>query len=728
MKRIRYMIVGVAVLGAVQAAGQKRQIGYDDIAAGRLAARSVYGLRPMADGEHYTTLSNGHVLRWRYADGTLVDTVFRRPAGFPAVTGYELSTDGTQVLLATGREPIYRHSSRAEYHVYDRSTGDLRALSPNGKQQEATLSPDGRRAAFVRDNDLFVVDLADGKERRITHDGRRGAVINGIPDWVYEEEYSFSRAYEWSPESDAIAFYRFDESGVREYSMNTFRGELYPTNYDFKYPKAGEENSTVGIRVYRFDGDTTVGVDLCQETTDTYVPRIEWTAAGGRSTESKGSKLAVHWLNRRQNHYRILLADPTTGSASVLYEERNPRYVERINNETATFLPDGAGFVVKSERDGWMHLYRYDMTGRLLNRVTEGEWEVTALYGIDPKSGRIYYQSTEGSPLRRRVYSVGLNGRGKRQLSADDEAGMHDGVFGPGYRYWIDYFSNADTPTVVTLRRTTDGRTVRVLEDNATLRNRIQAEYTLPRKEFFTFTTPEGVTLNGYWLKPADFDSTRRYRVLMTQYSGPGSQQVADRWGWSWEAALVREGILVACVDGRGTGFRGEEFRKCTYGNLGGLEVQDQIAAARYLGTLPYVDPARIGIYGWSFGGFMALNCILKGNEVFALAVAVAPVTSWRFYDTIYTELYNGLPQDNAAGYDDNSPIFFADRLKGKLLLAHGTGDDNVHIQNSYEMIEQLVRAGKRFEWAIYPDKNHGMGSSRDHLLRRAIEFVAEEL
>lgn len=727
MRKIIFWTTVFCVSAGVSAeAGERRPIGYDDIASGRLAAKSVSGLRPMRDGEHYTTLNRGQVLRWRYADGALVDTLFRMPEGFPRVESYTMSDDESKVLLATGRVPIYRHSSLADYYVYDRPTGALRPLSPNGKQQEATLSPDGTKAAFVRDNDLYVVDLGSGGERRITHDGERGRIINGIPDWVYEEEYSFSRAYEWAPGSDAIAFCRFDESGVREYSMNTFRGRLYPENYDFKYPKAGETNSVVEVKVYRFDGDSTLTVDLDsgRDSTDIYVPRIEWAAAGG----GEGPMLAVHWLNRLQNHYRLLLASPVTGASTVLYEERNPKYVERIDDRTVVFLPDGQGFVVKSERDGWMHLYRYDRQGRLLNRITEGEWEVTALYGIDSRSGRVYYQSTEGSPLRRRVYSIGLNGRGKRQLSPVGEEGTHDGVFGPGYRYWIDSFSDTRTPTTVTLRRTADGRTVRVLEENGALRRRIEAEYLLPLKEFFTFTTPEGVTLNGYWLKPADFDSTRRYPVLMTQYSGPGSQQVADRWGWSWEAALVREGILVACVDGRGTGFRGEEFRKCTYGNLGGLEVQDQIAAARYIGSLPYVDPARIGIYGWSFGGFMALNCILKGNDVFALAVAVAPVTSWRYYDTIYTELYNGLPQENAAGYDDNSPIFFADRLRGKLLLAHGTGDDNVHVQNSFEMIERLVKAGKSFEMAIYPDENHGMGSSRNHLLRRAIEFIATGL
>lgn len=731
MARLRYVFIVASMLIVGSAAAQEvaaplKSVSYEDIAGGVFAAKSVGGLRPMEDGEHYTTLSNGNIIRWRYSDGMVEDTLFRAPESFPKPAGYAMSDDERKILLTTGREAIYRHSSKADFYIYDRASGDLKPLSPNGKQQEATLSPDGTKAAFVRDNNLFVTDLSGPEfvERQVTTDGKRGAVINGIPDWVYEEEYSFARAYEWAPGSDAIAFYRFDESGVREYSMNTFSGKLYPENYDFKYPKAGEANSVVGIKVYRLDTDSIVDVDLRQETTDTYIPRIEWTPASGRDG---AARLVVHWLNRLQNHYRILLASPITGAASVLYEERNPRYVERINNETATFLRDGQGFVVKSERDGWMHLYRYDMAGRLVNRITQGDWEVTALYGIDlSHGGRVYYQSTEGSPLRRSVYSVGLNGRGKRQLSSADSArqGTHTGVFGAGYRYWIDYFSSSTVPTVVTLRRVADGRAVRVLEDNAQLRAKVAAEYALPRKEFFTFTTPEGITLNGYLLKPADFDSTRRYPVLMTQYSGPGSQQVADKWGWSWESALVSEGILVACVDGRGTGFRGEEFRKCTYGNLGALEVLDQISAAKYLGTLPYVDPARIGIYGWSYGGFMALNCILKGADVFALAVAVAPVTSWRFYDTIYTELYNGLPQDNAAGYDDNSPIHFADRLKGKLLLAHGTGDDNVHIQNSYEMIERLVRANKSFEMLIYPDKNHGMGSSRDHLLRRAIEFI----
>lgn len=720
MRKTGYFIA-LWLLAAGSVAAQPRQVGYDDIAKGKLSAKSVAGLLPMGDGEHYTTLKDSLILRWRYADGKLADTLFRGPEGFPKVAGYTLGGGESKVLITTEREPIYRHSARSEYYVYDRLSGDFKRLSPNGKQQEATLSPDGTKAAFVRDNDLFVVDLTGPEftERRITHDGVRGEVINGIPDWVYEEEYSFSRAYEWAPGSDAIAFYRFDESGVKEYTMNTFKGKLYPENYNFKYPKAGEANSVVAIKVYNFDSDSIVDIDLCQDTTDTYVPRIEWTSDG---------RLAVHWLNRLQNRYRILLADASTGSASVLYEERNPRYIERIDNETATFLPDGEGFVVKSERDGWMHLYRYDMDGRLRNRITDGEWEVTALYGIDAKAGKVYYQSTEGSPLRRGVWSVGLDGKGKRQLSAPSEIGTHSGVFGPGRKYWIDYFSNSTTPTVVMLRRVSDGRAVRVLEDNAALRTRIADDYVLPRKEFFTFTTPEGTVLNGYMLKPADFDSTKRYPVLMTQYSGPGSQQVADKWGWSWEVALLREGVLVACVDGRGTGFRGEEFRKCTYGNLGGLEVQDQIAAARYLGTLPYVDPARIGIYGWSYGGFMALNCILKGNDVFALAVAVAPVTSWRYYDTIYTELYNGLPQENPNGYDDNSPINYAERLKGKLLLAHGTGDDNVHIQNSYEMIEKLVQADKPFEMLIYPDKNHGMGTSRDHLLRRAIEFVKANL
>lgn len=672
------------------------------------------GVRSMNDGEHYTAQGRDCVIKYRYSDGTVVDTLFSGPSRTSEprkswMQGYSLSADESRILLTTDREPVYRHSSKADYWIYDIPSKSLRRLSESGKQQEATFSPDGTKVAFVRENNLFLTDIEKGTETRLTSDGKWGEVINGLPDWVYEEEYSFSRAFEWAPDSKSLAFYRFDESRVKEYSMNMFEGKLYPANYNFKYPKAGEENSVVQLKVYRVDENRMVDVRLDKDP-NSYIPRIEWA----------GNRLAVHWVNRLQNEYEVWLADAMDGSTSRLYRETDPRYIERIGYETMTFLPENKGFVVKSERDGWMHLYRYDMQGRLVNRVTQGNWEVTAIYGVDAKNGKVYYQSTERGPLGRDVYEVGLNGKGKRQLS-ETEPGTQSATFSKTFKYYINTFTNTTTPGRRILAETRTKKIIRRQDTPQTMEVK-------PVKEFFTFTTSQGVELNGWMIKPQQFDSSQQYPVFMTQYSGPGSQQVANRWGSSWEQNLSFAGYIIVCVDGRGTGYRGAEFKKCTYGDLGRLEVEDQIEAAKYLGTLDYVDAARIGIYGWSYGGFMALNCILKGADVFKLAIAVAPVTSWRYYDTIYTEIYNGLPQDNPKGYDENSPINYADRLKGKLLIAHGTADDNVHIQNTYEMIEALVKAEKDFKMLIYPDKNHGMGSSRNHLTREMMDFVVNNL
>lgn len=721
--------IAAALLTLTLSSMAQKEITYKTLTDGTFNAKSVGGLRPMADGEHYTTLSDGVIARFRYKDGAVADTIFdaAKHSANLKVNGYTLSEDESKIMIPTEREAIYRHSSRAKNLVFDRLTGKLTELSPNGKQQEATISPDGRIAAFVRDNNLFIVDLATGQERAVTNDGRFGEILNGIPDWVYEEEYSFSRAYEWAPDSRSIAYYRFDESRVKSYDMGTFNGKLYPENYSFKYPKAGEDNSLVTIHVYEIDKQRDRTVEIGSQT-DIYIPRIEWI-------DSKSEpQLVVHHLNRLQNDYQILLTEPIDDgnkkiATRTIYHEQNPRYVERINNQTATFLPNHQGFIIKSERDGWMHLYHYDMQGREIRQITHGKWEVTDLTALNNHKGKIYYQSTERSALGRDMYVIGMDGRGKKLLST--ERGTNRAVFSRnsrniGPQYYINYHSSAETPTVVTLHNS-DGKLIRTLEDNAALRSTI-AQYNMPKKEFFTFTNPEGVAINGYMLRPADFDSTRRYPVFMTQYSGPGSQRVQDAWGLSWETALLREGVIVVCVDPRGTGFRGEEFRKCTYGRLGDLETADQIAAARYMGTKSWVDPERIAIYGWSYGGFMALNCILQGADVFALAVSVAPVTSWRYYDTIYSELYCGLPQVTPYAYDGNTPLSNAERLKGKLLIAHGTGDDNVHIQNTYEMISKLSKAGKPFDMMIYPDQNHSMGSSRDHLMNHIIEYVKREL
>ena len=686
---------------------------YSALRDGTFEQKTVSGVRSLSDGERYTTMSDGRVLCFLYRTGEPAGVLFDASAAEPRIefTDYVLSADERRLLLTTDVEPIYRHSFTAEYWIYDRQDGSLRRLSQGGPQQQAQFSPDGSRVAFVRGGNLFVADPAAGSERQLTFDGRFNHIINGLPDWVYEEEFSFARAFAWSPDGRKIAYLRFDESRVKQYNMNRFAGGLYPENYTFKYPKAGEQNSVVELYCCDAADGSTVRMDTGEQT-DQYIPRLFWTPTG---------QLGFYRLNRLQNHFEVLLCD-SSGASRVVYDERNDRYVERVDGRTVTFLPDGDRFVVRSERDGFMHLYLYSVSEGLLGRITSGEWEVTELLGIE--GDRVYYLSTETSPLRRDLYTVRLDGRGKRRLTGGD--GTYRIAPSRGFRYFISYFSNVRTPNRVTLHRS-DGRLVRTLEDNAALRTKLD-ELQVPVKEFFRFATSEGVELNGYMVRPNGFDSSRRYPVLMTQYSGPGSQQAADRWTIGWEDVLVQQGYIVACVDGRGTGFRGEEFKKCTYGELGKYETVDQIEAARYLASLPYVDPDRIGIYGWSYGGFMALNCILKGNDVFRAAIAVAPVTSWRFYDTIYTEIYNGLPQDNPSGYDDNSPIHFADRLKGKLLIAHGTGDDNVHIQNTYEMITRLVEYDKPFELYVYPDRNHGMGPSRHHLMERCIEFVQRNL
>lgn len=686
---------------------------YSALRDGTFEQKTVSGVRSLSDGERYTTMSDGRVLCFSYRTGEPAGVLFDASAAEPRIefTDYVLSADERRLLLTTDVEPIYRHSFTAEYWIYDRQDGSLRRLSQGGPQQQAQFSPDGSRVAFVRGGNLFVADPAAGSERQLTFDGRFNHIINGLPDWVYEEEFSFARAFAWSPDGRKIAYLRFDESRVKQYNMNRFAGGLYPENYTFKYPKAGEQNSVVELYCCDAADGSAVRMDTGEQT-DQYIPRLFWTPTG---------QLGFYRLNRLQNHFEVLLCD-SSGASRVVYDERNDRYVERVDGRTVTFLPDGDRFVVRSERDEFMHLYLYSVSEGLLGRITSGEWEVTELLGIE--GDRVYYLSTETSPLRRDLYTVRLDGRGKRRLTGGD--GTYRIAPSRGFRYFISYFSNVRTPNRVTLHRS-DGRLVRTLEDNAALRAKLD-ELQVPVKEFFRFATSEGVELNGYMVRPNGFDSSRRYPVLMTQYSGPGSQQAADRWTIGWEDVLVQQGYIVACVDGRGTGFRGEEFKKCTYGELGKYETVDQIEAARYLASLPYVDPDRIGIYGWSYGGFMALNCILKGNDVFRAAIAVAPVTSWRFYDTIYTEIYNGLPQDNPSGYDDNSPIHFANRLKGKLLIAHGTGDDNVHIQNTYEMITRLVEYDKPFELYVYPDRNHGMGPSRHHLMERCIEFVQRNL
>lgn len=716
-------------LSTLAVMAQNKEIHYDDLRAGKLYARGVYGLRSMADGEHFTAITSDRnsIVKYRYSDGEAVDTIYfngGREDAYPVVA-YSFSKDESLIMLPMEVEFIYRHSYKANNWIYDRATDTLTKLSEGGKQQVATFSPDGTKAAFVRDGNLFYKDLLTGVEVQVTNDGAKNEIINGLCDWVYEEEFGFDRAYEWNTTSDAIAYYHFDEREVKQYYMPVFGGELYPENLSFKYPKAGEDNSEVKIRVYNLKYGT--HDEICEVTkeNDGYFPRIEWTG--------RGDELAVHKVNREQNNYELLLCNTQFHSSVTIYRETSDRYIDRIDGSKVQFVPELDRMVILSEVDGYRHLYLYDFAGKFDRQLTRGEWEVTAVNAIDARGGKLYFTAAKESPLGREPYVVGI-GRSKklrepqRLSSASSPRGTYSVEFSKGAKYYIQTYSDTQTPTVTTLHSAKSGALLRTLEDNATVKENIE-EYNLPTKKFIIVTAADGVTeLNGYILLPHDFDSSMKYPLLMTQYSGPGSQSVADSWGWSWESALLAEGYLVACVDGRGTGFRGFDFRSCTYKDLGNLEVQDQIAAAKQFAEYDYIDGSRIGIYGWSYGGFMSLNCILKGADVFSTAIAIAPVTSWRYYDTIYTEIYNGIPQTNAEGYDNNSPINFAHKLKGNLLLVHGTADDNVHIQNSYDMISALNAAGKDFTMLIYPDKNHGMGDSRHQLMVKCIDYLKANL
>ncbi|MEG2281726.1 MAG: S9 family peptidase [Rikenellaceae bacterium] len=712
------LFVMAAIIALPSAAQGLKTFTYNDINAGLFSPKSVWGLRSMNSGDFYTASQDQTIVKYSYSTGDKVDVLFDANEVSPKIDyiwDYQLSNDETLMLIATEVKEIYRHSYTAKYWIYDITKKELRELAQGADQEVASFSPDGTKVAFVRNNNLFYLDLTSSNEVQVTTDGKFNYIINGKPDWVYEEEFAFSKGYQWSADSNMLAYYRFDEERVKEYHMNRFDGELYPTVYSYKYPKAGEQNSIVSIYSYNLNDNKSVKMNVGDED-DQYIPRIVWN----------GNSLMVLRVNRLQNMFDILMCNATTGSSKVVFTEKNSRYIERITDETVTFLPDGDRFVVKSEKDGYMHLYLYSITKGELNRITKGKWEVVNMLGVS-KEGTIYFTSTETSSMRRNLYSIDLKGKNKRRLTTGN--GTYDISFNKNFTYFISYFTNTTTPNTVTLHKS-NGSLVRVLENNTILKALI-AEYAVPQKELMTIVTEKGVELNAFIIKPNNFDPNKKYPLFMTQYSGPQSQQVSDSWFISWEYALVNEGYIVVCVDGRGTGYKGEEFKKCTYRDLGKLEVIDQADAAKYFGKLSYIDPARIGIYGWSYGGFMALNCILKYPDLFSTAIAVAPVTSWRYYDTIYTEIYNGLPQDNAKGYDDNSPLGFAKNLKGNLLIAHGSADDNVHIQNTYEMIAALERESKPFDMIIYTDKNHSMypgGVARRHLMNKCIDYVKKHL
>ncbi len=690
---------------------------------GTFRQESVYNVNWMNDGKFYSALDENQVKKIDVTTGETAEILVNGKELNPEISikNYTFSKDESKILLATDVNYIYRRSFTAKYYVYDFKSKSLKPLS-DGVQMFATFSPDASKVAYVFENNIYIVDLATGTESQITNDGKINSIINGGSDWVYEEEFYITKSFYWSPDSKKLAYLTMDESRVKEYTLQKWNdGQLYPENYVYKYPKAGEENSIVWVSVYNLESEETNKMDIGEEK-DQYIPRIQWT--------QDANLLSIIRMNRRQNVMEILHANVSTGSSKVVLKEVSDTYVALNYNDDLTYLDDGKQFIHSSEKDGYKHLYLYNMEGELLRQITSGNWEVESIAGIDQKAGKIYYISTEVSPLDRTFYEIGINGKKKKALSP--LVGITRVNMSNDHQYYLRYYHNATTPLKVSLYKSKGNKEIKILKDNSELA-KTAAAFDLVDKEFFQFSIEDGTDLNGYFLKPKDFNPSQKYPVIVYQYSGPGSQNVQHGWAGSqfyWHQMMVQKGYIVAVIDPRGTGARGEEFKKMTYRNLGKYETLDLIAGGEYLASLDYVDADRIGIWGWSYGGYMAGNAILDGNEVFSAAVSVAMVSNWRFYDTIYTERYMDTPQNNPDGYDDNSPLSKVEKLKGKYLVVHGTGDDNVHFQHSIVYQDALLEAGKQFDSFFYPDRTHGIGEggARKHLFTMMTDWWLENL
>jgi len=704
----------------------QQKISVEEIYTGAFRAKGMDALQSMKNTNQYTVLNTDRATKSQQIDlydfatlkkvSTLIDTKNFKELSDDGIDSYVFSNDEKQILIANNSNQIFRHSFTADYFLYDTKSQKISGFL--GQVQEPTFSPDGTKIAYAKANDLYVYDIASRNTTRVTNDGVKNAVINGITDWVYEEEFAFVRAFDWSTDSKKLAYIRFDESEVPQFSMDMYKKDLYPTSETFKYPKAGEKNALVSLHIYNLGGNISQPINLGNYS-DFYIARMKWT--------NDANLVSVQVLNRHQDNLDLIFVDATTASPKVVLNEKDKAYVDVTDN--LTFLKDNS-FIWTSEKDGYNHIYLYDKNGKIKNQVTKGNWEVTSYYGFDEKTKTVFYQSVEKGSILRDVYKISLDGKKKVKLSS--LVGTNAATFSPDFTYFINTYSSVTTPPTYTLNSSKDGKQAQEIVNNTALVDKLK-KYDLPAKEFFELTTEKGHKLNAWMIKPKDFDATKKYPVFMYQYSGPGSQEVANNWldtNDMWFMMLSQQGYIIACVDGRGTGYKGAAFKKCTQKELGKFEVEDQIDAAKVIGNYAYVDKSRIGIFGWSYGGFMSSNCLFKGADVFKMAIAVAPVTNWRFYDTIYTERYMTTPQENASGYDDNSPINHVSKLKGNFLLIHGTADDNVHVQNSMQMIEALVQANKQFDWAIYPDKNHGIfgGKTRIQLFNKMTNYIKEKL
>ena len=712
--KILYQKLISCVVFSVFTLNSAQKITLNKIHSGYYRTEFIYGINSMNDGEHYTVLEKDGIVKYSYKTGKKIETILEAK-----IQDYTFSHDESKVLVLNEQQPIYRHSFLGKYHVVNLSkNGKITALNNGNWVQEPKFSPDGRFVAFISGNNLYYQDLSSEKITQITFDGEKNKIINGLADWVYEEEFGHADMYQWTKNSESLVFVKFDESQVKEMNMQVFNGNLYPQDFRFKYPKAGEENSKVSVYAYDLKLNKSTQINLANFETY-YIPQVFQTA--------QPNEIAIATSNRHQNKLEIIKINTKNYSTKKILTETDAAWIE-TDNLSLEFLEDNS-FLWASERDGFRHFYWYTPDGKLKKQITKGNWEITDYYGFSPKNSEILVQTTEKGSTNRVVSKINIK-TGKKQIVSESN-GTNNADFSKSFQYFINTHSSAEQPNTYTLRDF-NGKTLRELQNNNSALKKLQSDGFVT-KEFLQIPNKNGDQMNAWMIKPKDFSPNKKYPVLMFQYSGPGSQQVSNAWDGRnaiWFNLLAQKGYIVLCVDGRGTGYRGTKYKKATYKNLGKYEIEDQIAAAQWIGSQSFVDAGRIGIFGWSFGGYMASLAMTKGADVFKVGIAVAPVTTWRYYDTIYTERYLQTPQENPQGYDENSPINFADLMKGKYLLIHGTADDNVHYQNAVEMAEALIQKNKEFEFMTYPDKNHGIygGNTRLHLYQKMTDFILNNL